>query len=85
MLFDLEEVRDVVTGGGALDDDERRVVRDGGLTWFSRSSLSVLSPLDRFRLEGGSDRCGGGLFSGSTDNLEEERVERRGGICMRLS
>jgi hypothetical protein len=48
---------------------------------FSRSSksISVPSPLDRFRLDGA-----GGLFSGSTDNLAEERVERRGGICMRI-
>ena len=64
------------------DDDERRVVREGGLVRFPWSSISALSPLDRFRLDCGGG--GGGLFSGSGDNLAEERVERRGGICMRV-
>jgi len=39
----------------------------------------VLSPLDRFRLDEGAF-CG--LLSGSVDSLVDERVERRGGMCM---
>jgi hypothetical protein len=67
-------------------DDERRVVREGGLSCSSLGSscpsISALSPLDRFRLEEMACFWGGGLLAGSVDSLAEERVERRGGMCM---
>jgi len=78
MLFNLEDTRDT----GAALDDGRRVVREGGLPGTSWPSLSALSPLDRFLLEFGAGLGAGGLFSGSTDCLAEERVERRGGMSI---
>jgi hypothetical protein len=59
------------------------VVREGNLLESSCAWISVLSPLDRFRLED-AGLCDGVLLSGSADGLAEERVERRGGMCMRL-